>query len=579
VKGKREEQRIIACDGEPCGSEIEAAVSSSADAEPNPQPKAASVKKSKHGDTKNAAVAHIDNRSFLALLIRSFVSFMLITVISVGLIFLIATWASNRDTLLFRKSVISSYEDLLSRGKFSEIPVSRICGDGGWLCVVSERGEFKYSSDGIPREYTLSELDCIQNYGNEDIITLQSFKMPNGDYNRLISRVPSDKSGSTQYILLDSDLRIISNSIITTKTQFTEKELDLYTYNTRHNGYVIEKFYFAQGDDGFYAICYDTNNEEGVTPYVFLIIFILGVVALLVTMLAVYIRYINKHVQRPLKALGTEMTDFAKNGYRKQLTYHGLKEFEQLADSFNEMVTLLDASEKQRTALEQDRQRMLAGLSHDLKTPITVIQGFSKAMRDGLVSDDEKQKYLNLILSKSESMGMLINGFYEYSKLDHPDFKLNLEDLDIAELTRTYLAVRYDEFGLQGFYLDVDIAEEQLVCSVDKQQLIRVWENLIGNFFKYTPQGSTLYVKLSKRENETLIIFADDGIGISEDLSEDIFAPFVVAEQSRNKQGSGLGLAVCKKIIDAHGGKISLCKSDIENCKTQFEIVLPLKKA
>ena len=504
---------------------------------------------------------------------------MLITVISVGLIFLIATWASNRDTLLFRKSVISSYEDLLSRGRFSEIPVNRICGDAGWLCVVSERGEFKYSSDGIFREYTLSELDCIQNYGNEDIITLQSFKMPNGDYNRLISRVPSDKSGSTQYILLDSDLKIISNSIITTKTQFTEQELDLYTYNTRHNGYVIEKFYFSQGDDGFYAICYDTNNEEGVTPYVFLIIFILGVVALLMAMLAIYIRYINKHVQRPLKALGTEMTEFAKNGYRKQLTYIGLKEFEQLTDSFNEMVTLLDASEKQRTALEQDRQRMLAGLSHDLKTPITVIQGFSKAMRDGLVSDDEKQKYLNLILSKSESMGVLINGFYEYSKLDHPDFKLTLEDIDIAELIRTYLAGRYDEFELQGFNLDVDIAEEQLVCSVDKGQLIRVWENLIGNFFKYTPSGSTLYVRLTKKENETLIIFADNGAGIPEDLSEDIFAPFVVAEQSRNKQGSGLGLAVCKKIITAHGGSISLCKSDIENCKTQFEIVLPLKKA
>ncbi|MDE6060260.1 MAG: HAMP domain-containing histidine kinase [Clostridia bacterium] len=522
-------------------------------------------------------VVHIDNRSFLALLIRSFVSFMLITMVSMALVFLLAYWANNQDTLIISKRTIADYDDSLSKSDFSDIPVSKLCGKNGWLCVVDKQGRNVYTSDGEERSYTLSELECIQDYGSNERILVQSFKMPSGDYNHAIFRIGED--GSQQYLLLDADLRILSGSITTTKTQFTEKELELYTYNSRGDGVVMEKYHFTHNDDDYYAIYLDENNESGVTPYLFLIIIAVGSIALLIASLALYIKYINKHVQKPLKALSNAMSDFAQNGYREKLTYQGSKEFEQLVDSFNEMVSLLNASETQRSLLEQDRQRMLAGLSHDLKTPITVIQGFSKAMRDGLVSDDERQKYLNLILTKSESMGVLINGFYEYSKLDHPDFKLSVVDADVAEFARTYIANIYDEFELKGFNVDVDITEEKLICEIDKQQLSRVFENLTGNFFKYTPTNSTLYLRITKEGSNALIIFADNGAGMPKDMNDDIFAPFVVGEQSRSRQGSGLGLAVCKKIINAHGGEISLSETPIKGYTTQFEITLPLKEA
>ena len=522
-------------------------------------------------------VVHIDNRSFLALLIRSFVSFMFIIVLSMALVFVFAFWANNQDTLFRNERTISNFDDSLRKGKFSDIPVGRLCGKNGWLSIVDEQGNFVYSSDNEERSYTLSELECIQDYGSNETILVQNYQMSGDDYNYVISRINSD--GTQQYLLLDADLRIISGYITTDKAQFTEKEFDLYTYNSSHDGVVIEKYYFIHNDKGYYAVYLDENNEAGVTPYLFLIIIAVGGFALLIASLALYIKYINKHVQKPLKALSKAMTDFAQNGYREKLTYQGSKEFEQLVDSFNDMVSLLNASETQRSLLEQDRQRMLAGLSHDLKTPITVIQGFSKAMRDGLVSDDEKQKYLNLILTKSESMGVLINGFYEYSKLDHPDFKLSVVDADVAELARTYIASIYDEFELKGFNIDVDITEEKLICEIDKQQLARVFENLTSNFFKYTPMGSTLFLRITKEGSHAKIIFADNGTGMPKDMNDDIFAPFVVGEQSRSHQGSGLGLAVCKKIINAHGGEISLSERPIKGCTTQFEITLPLKEA
>ena len=234
------------------------------------------------------------------------------------------------------------------------------------------------------------------------------------------------------------------------------------------------------------------------------------------------------------------------------------------------------ADEAKRLALEADKQRMLAGLSHDLKTPITIIQGFTKAIKDGLVSEEDKQKYLQIILTKSNQMAELINQFYEYNKLEHPDFALDKKPCDVAELARTFLANIYDEFEVQGYILDAQICEEPLVCNVDKGQLLRVFENLTGNFFKYTPQGSTLRFGVEREGNKARISLADNGPGINEESKADVFEAFVVGEKSRNKQGSGLGLAVCKKIVTMHGGNIELAKEPIENFTTEFVVTLDL---
>lgn len=217
---------------------------------------------------------------------------------------------------------------------------------------------------------------------------------------------------------------------------------------------------------------------------------------------------------------------------------------------------------------------MLAGLSHDLKTPITIIQGFTKAIKDGLVSEEDKPKYLQVILSKSTQMTDLVNQLYEYNKLEHPDFSLEKQRVDIAELSRSFLAGIYDEFEVRGYVLDTQIPEEEIYCDVDRQQILRVFENLASNFFKYTPIGSTLLFKVDREDDKVRLCIADNGPGVSEEASEDLFEAFVVGEKSRNKQGSGLGLAVCKKIIEMHGGTIVLAKEPYEGYNLQFDIVL-----
>ena len=477
---------------------------------------------------------------------------------------------------------IADYEMELVNNTYSpSIPIDVILGSEGWLDIVDiESGEILYTTDkSAERTYSPDELDCIQDHGTGITIRSISFQTPDGSYNYFISKSYSNGTDTPdEYLLLSSDLKKLSGTMkeFEDKETFTNREFEFLLYDLSHEGRYMRKYAFTSRDGKqCYAVYLDANEDEVTPPWLFIVITIIGIVGILITALGFYIRYINKHVQRPINALGNAMAEFAKSNYREKLNYIGSKDFEQLVAAFNEMVGLLNASEEQRLALEQDRQRMLAGLSHDLKTPMTIIEGFAKAIRDGVVREEDKQKYLNLIIAKSEYMSELINEFYEYSKLDHPDFKLNTEPTDIVEFVRSFLAAKYDEFDIQGYEIRAELSDDRLTVALDREQFTRVLDNLVSNFFKYTPKGSTLTVGERCEDGKAKIYVMDNGGGIPEKARADIFAPFVVAEESRSKQGTGLGLTVCKKIVEMHGGTISLLDPDGQHM-TIFEICIPM---
>ena len=448
----------------------------------------------------------------------------------------------------------------------------------GWFEVVEEDGTSLYASSGVSREYTEGELSLIKPMGADETVSTQTLVNDLGENNYVVTRTYiKDGEKVSAFIVLDKDFHWISGDLGFEKTSFTQEEYEILSYQSEHQDQVFAKYEFeAQSGDTRYVVFLDTNDKVefkfeyiiGITIFFALVIY--GVI------MAIYIQYVNRNVQRPLSAISIAMRRFAKDGYREQIQYSGPVEFEQLAGSFNEMVTLLNASEAEKNELEKRRQSMLAGLSHDLKTPITIIQGFSKAIRDGVVADADKKRYLDLIVSKSEQMGALINSFYEFSKLDHPDFVYNFERADVAEVVRSHIASIYGEFTIRKYTLETDITEEQLFANVDLSMMVRVIDNLVSNFFKYTPVGSTLFVEVKEENGFAKISFADNGKGIPKDSRKDIFEPFVVGEKSRNKQGSGLGLAVCQKIVRAFGGTITLSDAPKEGFVTQFDILLPL---
>ena len=143
---------------------------------------------------------------------------------------------------------------------------------------------------------------------------------------------------------------------------------------------------------------------------------------------------------------------------------------------------------------------MLADISHDLKTPITIIQGYAKAICDGVIKEENKQQYLQTIYHKSIVLNELINAFSEYSNLEHPDFRPVKTKVDICEYAREYLATKYNELVLGGFLIEVEIPEMIIWCQIDVQQMKRVFENLINNSVKHNKRGTMLFFSMKKRK-------------------------------------------------------------------------------
>lgn len=216
--------------------------------------------------------------------------------------------------------------------------------------------------------------------------------------------------------------------------------------------------------------------------------------------------------------------------------------------------------EDMRLQYERSRNLMLSDIAHDLRTPITTIVGYSKALNDGLITSDEKRKeYLDAIENKAERMSDLITLLFEYVRLDSDNFSLKKTKVDIAELLRENAALLYADVEEKGMEFEIDIPEESYEIELDKLQFSRVITNLINNALKHNDAGTVITLKMVKTENEIQISVSDNGNMISPMIADHIFEPFVVADASReSKNGSGLGLSIAKKIVEMHGWIIEL---------------------
>ena len=300
---------------------------------------------------------------------------------------------------------------------------------------------------------------------------------------------------------------------------------------------------------------------------------------------------LNNSVMKPLSLLKNSMEQYDRSKeVLKPIDYKGPNELQEICESYNSMASALNKSNEERHNLEEGRERMLAGISHDLKTPVTVIQGYANAILDGTISKQNETTYIETIYKKSLVLSELINSFHEYSRLEHPDFCLNKKAGDISEYLREYLADRYDELAIAGFELEISIPDKCIMMNFDHTELKRVFENIINNTIRHNPKGTTIFVSLE--ESGDLIVerskivkpmiriyFGDDGVGISDDIRQNIFDPFVTGDYARKSgKGSGLGLAISKKIVEAHGGMIHLRDKDETDHSTEYEILLPVMR-
>lgn len=244
----------------------------------------------------------------------------------------------------------------------------------------------------------------------------------------------------------------------------------------------------------------------------------------------------------------------------------------------DEVFYLRNLEKEKHLEYERKRSLMLSDIAHDLKTPITTVSGYAQALRDEVVTDEEKKKqYLNAICQKSQRMDDLISLLFEYVKIDSEGFQLHKEILDIVELFRENIALFYSDFERKGIELELDIPEQRIDWEVDRIQFSRALANLISNELRHVERGYTILfrVECDEEQEEIRIILGDTGEQIEDTVAMHIFEPFVMGDSSRNsKGGSGLGLSISSKIVKMHGGTLLLNRNSTKEYTKAFVIIL-----
>ncbi len=229
------------------------------------------------------------------------------------------------------------------------------------------------------------------------------------------------------------------------------------------------------------------------------------------------------------------------------------------------MTELREEDARLKAEFDKRRNLLFSDITHDIKTPITSIVGYSKAMTDGLVTDPEKQNdYLHSIYNKSLRISDLISTLFEFVKLDSDGFSLHKEKLDMAELVRENVIMLLEDFDEKNIDLDIDIPDDICLVNVDKLQMSRVVTNLLTNAIRYISKGHMVQVKMSVLSQgdspKYRLVVADDGLPIEEEFAKTIFDPFSRSDAARQTTsgGSGLGLSIAHKVAQMHDGNLSL---------------------
>jgi len=213
-------------------------------------------------------------------------------------------------------------------------------------------------------------------------------------------------------------------------------------------------------------------------------------------------------------------------------------------------------AESKRQAAEQNM--LYSCIAHDLKTPMTSIQGFAAALRDGRIKDEELGEVCDIICLKTRYMNELVDTLSAYSKLGTENYTLNLQETDLCVLVRDTAAMYYSDFESKGIEMIADIPDEPLLCRLDKKEFTRAVGNVIINAFRHNPSGCRVLIKVHSVNGQPSITIADTGDRISQELVPTLFEPFVSGNASRTSgTGSGLGLAVSKRIAEKHGMTLS----------------------
>lgn len=311
---------------------------------------------------------------------------------------------------------------------------------------------------------------------------------------------------------------------------------------------------------------------------VFLCIYAGAVIAALVLTIAatnIYLtRSLFRHISGPLDTLTAGVARIRDGDLDAPIAYAGSDEFKPACDAVDEMAARLKASLEQQQREQQKKRELIAGMSHDLKSPLTSIRAYTEALLDGVARDETaKRRYLETIYAREADIEAMVNRLFEFAKMDVSKYPVRIEPLPLREALKEIIGAQRAD----GAAVTLG-AVPALTVLADRELLARIAANLLDNSRKYGGESVQVSISAQRADHFAEITFADDGAGVPEEQLPKLFDTFYRGDASRTApgSGSGLGLAVVKRAIEEMHGSVRAENGETGGLRVIF--TLPLAK-
>lgn len=297
-----------------------------------------------------------------------------------------------------------------------------------------------------------------------------------------------------------------------------------------------------------------------------------------VTIFLIYFHVIFSKKIKYLLEINLSVENMADGNFNERISVNSEDTFGVLAGNINNIMDKFNYALMEEKASEQTKIDLITSISHDLRTPLTAILGYLQLIDDDKYEDEIKLRYyVNIALSKTKQLRLLIEDLFELTTLNNYGFKIEKAKLNLVELINQ-LVIEY-KLSLKKADLECRLTfpEEKIYVLGDSSKLVRAFENLISNCIKYSRTSKFMDVSVQKNDETAVIEFINYGEPIPPNDIPYVFQRFYRVEKSRSREsgGSGLGLAILKNIIELHEGEISV-ESNVQ--RTVFRVKLPVKE-
>lgn len=369
--------------------------------------------------------------------------------------------------------------------------------------------------------------------------------------NQLTAFANSAKQMSGEGMKYDEIIALLNtNSYDVIELEEYSSEVEYNIHELQKNGFYIESEGFLPnatmlltvGGHYFKISNFNSDNLYLLVVMVMIIAFIASII-----MGTIITTFVGKSMLLPIHELSKAASEVARGNFSVRVEESSNNEYRVLQRNFNKMAEEL-------SGIETLRGDFISNVSHEFKTPLASIQGFAKLLQDPKISAEDSAEYTQIIIDETSRLSRLSSNILNLTKLENQSTIGKKHRFSIDEQIRKIILMLEPEWSKKD--IDLDINLEEILYVGNEELMGQIWQNIINNAIKFTPQGGNIKVKLFRSGTGVVVKISDNGPGIPPDKIDKIFEKFYQGDRSRATEGNGLGLALVRRIVDLSDGDV-----------------------